>query len=125
MSNKDEPGCTWCAKIIAYAKQNPIKFTALASFLILGAIPIFAFLGYSATAVIISCIVAIVVDLFIISIGAIGLSFVLFFVTCMTVCATSVFAGFYFTYRIATGTINGFRLDKKSTWPSTMPGSPE
>lgn len=124
--SKDESRCEWYAKIIAYAKKNPIKFVSLASFLVLGAIPVVAFLGYSATAVIISCVVAIVVDLFVLSLGAIGLSFVLFFVTCITVCATSVFAGFYFTYRIATGTLQkGFRLNEKSTWPSSVPGSHE
>lgn len=115
LSDREWP---WLDKIIAYAKENPIKFVSFVSFLALGAIPIVTFLGYSAAAVIASCIVSIVVDLFIISIGAIGLSFVLFFVTCMTVCATSVFAGFYYTYRIASGAVsNGFRLSEKSTWP--------
>jgi arginine exporter protein ArgO len=110
---------------LEYAKENPVKFVAISSFLVLGAIPLVAFLGYSAVAVIASCIVAVIVDLFVISIGAIGLSFVLFVATCMTVCATSVFAGFYFTYRMASGAIKGgFRLDQKSTWPTTV-HSPE
>ena len=122
MSRSGKTDCEWWCKILDYAKENPIKFVSIVSFLALGAIPIVSFLGYSAAAVIVSCIVAVVIDLFIISIGAIGLSFVLFFVTCMAVCATSVFAGFYFTYRLASGAVNnGFRLSEKSTWPTTVP----
>lgn len=122
MSKRGKDDGEWWSKILDFARENPIKFVSIVSFLVLGGIPILSFLGYSAAAVIGSCIVAVVIDLFIISIGAIGLSFVLFFVTCMTVCATSVFAGFYFTYRLASGAVsNGFRLSEKSTWPTTVP----
>lgn len=109
-----------CDKVINYASENPIKFVSLGSFLTLGAVPLLAFLGYVATAVVVSVIGVILVDLFLIIIAAVGLGLVLCCVTCLSLCATSVFGASYLSFRAVQKMADvGFRLNKKSTWPST------
>ena len=109
----------FCDKMIDYAKDNPIKFVSLGSFISLGAIPLLAFLGYVATAIVVSLIGAIVVDLFLISVAAVGLGLVFCCVTCLSLCATSVFGAFYLSFKALRKTADvGFRLNKKSTWPT-------
>ncbi len=109
-----------CEMVMDFAKENPIKFVSLGTFITLGAVPLLAFLGYVATAVVASVIGAILVDLFLISLAAVGLGLVLCCVTCASLCATSVFGAFYLGFRAVKKTADvGFRLGKKSTWPST------
>ncbi len=111
----------FCDKMLNYARENPIKFVSVGSFVTLGAIPFLAFLGYVATAVVVSIVGVILLDLFVISLAAVGLGLVLCCVTCISFCATSVFGGFYLSFRAVRKTADniGFRLNKKSTWPST------
>lgn len=90
---------------MAYARDNPVKFAALSSFCTLGAIPLLAFLAYSVATIVASVVGAVVIELFLLAMGIMGLAFVLFFVTCISVCTTSVFAASYFTYRAANSTL--------------------
>lgn len=89
-------------RILKYAQDNPVKFVAMGSFTTLGGVPLLAFLAYSAATLVASVIGAVIMELFLLAVGITGLAFVLFFVTCMSVCATSVFAAAYFTYKMVT-----------------------
>ena len=91
-------------RISRFAAQNPIKFVALSTFLVLGGIPIIGFLAYAVATVIASLIGAIILELILLGIGITGLAFVLFFVTCITLCATSIFVSLYYSYQIASKT---------------------
>ena len=108
-----------------YAKQNPVKFFSISSFLGMGAIPVLGFLGFALTAVVGSIIGALVLDAFLISVAAVGLGVVLFFVACTTICCTSAFGLCYLGFCTVgctlrkTSEMAGFRLCQKSTWPST------
>lgn len=109
------------AKIVAYAQEKPVKFAALSSFSTLGAVPILAFLAYCVATIIASIVGAVVIELFFLAIGIMGLAFVMFFVTCISVCATSLFAAVYFTFKAANST---FRKSKDMrfrtpVWPFT------
>lgn len=112
--------------MLVYARDNPVKFVALGSFFTLGALPIMGFLAYSAATVIASVIGAVVIELFLLALGITGLAFVLFFVTCMSVCATSVFAAVYFTYKAVSSTIFKSRDLRFRTpvWPFTSTADP-
>ena len=122
-------GCSscsgWCKDICDYAKQNPVKFFTISSFLSLGAIPLLSFLGFALTAVIASFVGAVILDAFLISAAAVGLGFVLCFVGCASLCCTSLFGICYYSFGAVKCTVGkgckltGFRLCQKSTWPLT------
>lgn len=108
-------------KLVLYAKENPVKFVAVGSFCVLGAIPLLAFLAYGVSTLIATIVGAIIVELFLLAVGITGLAFILFFATCIAVCATSVFAAVYFSYRAASSTLSKTksRFVSTPTWPFT------
>lgn len=113
-------------RTMAYAKENPVKFAALSSFCTLGAVPLLAFLAYSVATIVASVVGAVVIELFFLSMGIMGLAFVMFFVTCISVCVTSVFAAAYFTFKAANTTFKKSRDMRFRTpvWPfSTTTGT--
>ena len=122
--SQQQKNCEWCSDIMAYARANPVKFFSISSFLTLGGIPIFAFLGWALAAVVASIVGAVLLDVFLISLAAVALVSVLCCVTCASLCATSVFGVCYLGVRAVgcavkkTGEV-GFRLNQKSTWPGT------
>ena len=83
-------------KLLKYATEHPLKFTALATFTTLGGVPIVTFLSYSVATIIASLIGAILLELFLLVIGLVALAFVLFFVSCVTVCVTAVTIALYY-----------------------------
>lgn len=112
--------------MLVYARDNPVKFVALGSFTTLGAIPVMGFLAYGVATLIASVIGAVVIELFLLAVGITGLAFVLFFVTCLSVCATSVFAAAYFTYKTVTSTVckNRDLRFRTPVWPFTSSADP-
>lgn len=90
--------------MVGYAQENPVKFAALSSFCTLGTVPLLAFLAYSVATIVASVVGAVVIEFFLLGVGIMGLAFVLFFVTCASVCATSVFTAIYFTHKVVTST---------------------
>ena len=97
--------------IMKYASEHPVKFTALATFTVLGGIPIMTFLAYSVATIIASLIGAVVLELFLLVVGVTALAFVLFFVSCVTVCVTSAFMALYYGFVVANCT---WKLRKSS-----------
>lgn len=106
-------------KVKMYASENPVKFAALSSFSTLGAIPLLAFLAYTVATLVASVIGAVVIELFLLAMGIMALAFVLFFVTCISVCVTSVFASVYFSYKAVTSAVFKSRDIRfpTSAWP--------
>ena len=105
--------------MVGYAQENPVKFAALSSFCTLATVPLLAFLAYTVATIVASVIGAVVIELFLLGMGILGLAFVLFFVTCASVCATSIFTAFYLTYKAATSTFRKGRDMRFRTpvWP--------
>lgn len=120
-------------RLTKYAGDNPVKFVALSSFCSLGAIPLLAFVAYGVATVIASLIGAVVMELFLLAVGITGLAFVLFFVTCISVCATSIFGAVYLTYRAAASTLHRgkdfrYNFSRTPVWPfssTTDPNEPQ
>ena len=107
-------------KLTRYASDNPVKFVAMGSFFAFGALPLLVFVAYGIATLIASLIGAVVIELFLLAIGITGLAFALFFVTCLSVCATSIFAAAYFMYRIVlTNFGKGRNLRLAHLWPSS------
>ena len=106
-------------RLTRYADANPVKFVAMGSFLSLGAVPLVVFVAYAIATLIASLIGAVVIELFLLAIGITGLAFVLFFVTCLSVCATSVFAAGYFTYKTVLSSFGVKKADMSflRVWP--------
>ena len=105
MSKSSDDAGDLLTKIIEFAKENPVKFVMIASFLSMAAIPLTTFVGYIFTVVTASVVGGILLDAFIISLGAIGLGFVLCFVACFSMCCTSMFGAFYFGFQVTKGTL--------------------
>lgn len=101
-------------KLTRFAISNPIKFMALATFTVLGGVPIAGFMAYAVATIIASLIGAIVLELVLLGIGITALAFILFFVTCITVCVTSVFVSLYYSYQVANNTWSR----RPFSWPS-------
>lgn len=114
-------------RMMSCAKENPVKFVALASFCTLGAVPLLAFLAYSVATIVASVVGAVVIELFFLSVGIMGLAFVMFFVTCISVCVTSIFAAAYFTFKAANSTFKKSKEIRFRTpvWPFSTPGTAE
>ena len=107
------------SRSVDYAYSNPVKFAALCSFCTLGAVPVLAFLVYSVATLIAIVVGALVLELFLLAVGIMGLAFILFFVTCISGCTTSVFAAAYLAYKAANST---FKMSKDTrfrtpVWP--------
>ncbi len=96
-------------QVSSYAKKKPVHFVAVSSFCVLSAIPLLGFGAYVITTLIASLIGVIVVELFILAVGLTGLAFVIFFVACISLCATSVFAAVYFSFCAASCTLHRSR----------------
>lgn len=88
-------------KVLKYASEHPMKFTALATFTTLGGVPIITFLAYSVATIIASLIGAIILELFLLVVGIAALAFVLVFVSCATVCVTSLAMALYYVLAAA------------------------
>lgn len=92
-------------KMSKYAIDRPVKFVGLATFAVLGGIPMAVFAAYAIATVIASVIGALIVEIVLLGIGITGLAFILFFVTCITVGVVSVFTAVYYSYSVATNSI--------------------
>ncbi len=102
------------------ASDRPIQFVALTSFLVLGVVPIGAFLAYAVATILASVIGVVCFELFLLAIGATGLIVALGVVVCVSGGVVSVFAALYYSYRFAVGTVKIAR----NPWPlsgSTTP----
>lgn len=118
-----------CDKIVAYARDKPVKFVCLASFCVLAAVPLLGFLAYAVTAIISSIIGAAIFGIFFVSVGVVGLAFVLVCVACISMCATSIFGAIYVVFCAASCTLDktkefGSRLCEKQP-TSSMPKWPD
>ena len=107
--------------LVTYGGENPFKLFALVSFSVLGAIPVLVFSAYVIATLVAILIGAVVVELLLLGAGITCLAFVLFFVTCITLCVTSVFGAVLLSYRVASNTLGSsrlpFRLTRRSAWP--------
>lgn len=92
--------------IFKYAMEQPIKFTALLTFIVLGGIPVTTFVSYSAVTLVISLVGAVLVELFLLLIGVTALVFVLVFVGCFTVCVTAIVSAIYYGFVATNKTLN-------------------
>ncbi len=113
-------------KLMRYANDNPVKFVAMSSFFTLGAVPLMMFVAYGIATLIASLVGAVVIELFLLAIGITGLVFVLFFIMCLSVCATSIFAAVYFTYKTV---LSNFGKNKSTriipcVWPLSSTTDP-
>lgn len=102
-------------KLMKYAADNPVKFVALCSFFTLGAVPLMVFLAYAIATLVASLVGAVVVELFLLAVGITGLAIVLFFVTCLSLCATAIFTAAYFIYTTVSGKSRNMRFSYM--WP--------
>lgn len=109
-------------KMTDMAKDRPIQFVALTSFLIIGGVPIASFLAYAIATVIASVIGVILFELFLLAVGATGLVVTLSFVACASGAIVSLFAAVYYTYRIAVGTVKKAKRCR-THWP--LSGTPD
>ncbi len=105
-------------KMAQMASDRPVQFVALTSFLVLGGVPIAAFLGYAVATLLASVIGVVFLELFLLAIGITGLAIVLSFVVCVSGGLVSVFAALYYSYQFAVGTV------KKVRNPRPFPASP-
>ena len=101
---------------LTYGAVNPFKAFALVSFSVLGAIPVLVFVAYFVATLVAVVIGSVVVELFLLGVGITCLAFVLFFVTCITLCISSMFGALYFSYKVASSTLSSgirFRLSRR------------
>ena len=106
-------------KMMKYATEHPLKFVALATFTTLGGVPVITFLAYSVATIIASLIGAIILELFLLVVGITALAFILVFVTCATVCVTSIAMAFYYVLVAANCS---WKLRKsRQSWSSSSP----
>ncbi len=106
-------------KMLKYASEHPMKFTALATFTTLGGLPVLTFLAYSVATIIASLIGAVVLELFLLVVGIAALTFVLVFVSCATVCVTSLAMALYYVFVAAS---SSWKLTKsRHSWSSSSP----
>ena len=107
------------SKIVQYALQNPIKFVALLSLAVTGAVPVVAFLLYVAGTVVCTVVAAVVLDLALLALGVFGLALALCFVCCISGGVVGLFSLVYFGYRAAVGGLNRARANLT---PATVGG---
>ncbi len=105
----------------SYGAANPLKMFAFLSFSVLGAIPVLAFAAYAVATLVAIVIGSVVVELFLLVAGIICLAFILFFVTCITLCVTSVFGALVMSYRLASSILGSNRFpftlsQQRSAW---------
>lgn len=91
-------------KVTGFAIANPVKFVALSMFSLLGGLPIAGFLIYAVATVIASLVGAVILELILLAVGITALAFILFSVSCITICVTSVFVAMYYSYQVVSGT---------------------
>ena len=108
------------SKITSFALLNPIKFVALLTLLVTGAVPVVAFLLYAAGTIVCTIIAAIVLDLTLLAFGVFGLAVALCFAGCITGGVAALFSVVYFGYRAAVESIS--RAKARLT-PSTVTSS--
>lgn len=108
------------SKVVRFAQQNPIKFVALLSLLVTGALPVGAFLLYATGTVVCTVVAAIVLDLALLAFGVFGLALALCVVGCITGGVAGLFSVVYFSYKAAVGSLN---KAKARLTPSTIASS--
>jgi hypothetical protein len=108
------------SKIILFAQQSPIKFVALVTLLVTGAVPVGAFLLYAAGTVACTIIAAVVLDLSLLVFGVFCLALALCFAGCITGGVAGLFAVVYVAYRAA---VESFKGAKARLTPSTVTSS--
>lgn len=106
-------------KMMKYATEHPLKFVALATFTTLGGVPVITFLAYSVATIIASLIGAVILELFLLVVGITALAFVLVFVSCATVCVTSLAMAFY--YVLAAANCSWKLRKSRHSWSSSSP----
>ena len=119
--------CNQVNSITQYAAQNPVKFVAIASLVVTGAVPVGAFFLYAVGTVLCTLIAAIVLDLTLLAFGVFGLLLALCFVGCISGGVVGLFSLVYFAYRAAVGSLNHARtrLTPQSSPPSPSPDDEE
>ena len=109
-------------KMLHFAARNPIKFVALASVAVTGAIPVVCFLLYAVGTVLCTLIAAVVLDVALLAVGVFGLAVALCFVGCFSACAAGIFSVLFLGYQTAKG---GWSKARSSLAPCTVtPSSP-
>ena len=118
----DESDSSRLSKIIHFAQSSPIKFVALLTLLVTGAVPVGAFLLYAAGTIVCTLIAAVVLDLSLLAFGVFVLALALCFAGCITGGVAGLFTVFYFTYRAAVCSLKNARArltPSTDTSPST------
>ena len=106
--------------LTSYAMQSPVKFVALATLALTGAVPVGVFLLYAAGTVVGTAIAALVLDLALLTFGVFGLAVGLCFAACISCGVAGVFSAAYFGYRAAVGSLKRARTRLS---PSTVAAS--
>ena len=119
-ASPDETRSRTLGEAVQYALQNPVKFVALATLIVTGAVPLGAFVLYAAGTVVCTAIAAIVLDLALLTFGAFGLALALCFALCISGGVAGLFSVVYFGYRAALGSVNQARARLA---PSTVASS--
>ena len=120
-SDETRRGVTLSAAV-QYALHNPVKFVALASLVVTGAVPLGVFLLYAAGTVVCTVVAAIVLDLALLTFGVFGLVLALCFALCISGCVAGLFSVVYLGYKAAVGSVNQARtrLTPSTLAPSSL-----
>ena len=100
-SSADESDSSRLSKLIHFAQNSPIKFVALLTLLVTGAVPVGAFLLYAAGTVVCTVLAAVILDLCLLVFGVFGLALALCFAGCISAGVAGLFAMVYFAYTVA------------------------
>ena len=88
-------------KMLQFASHNPVKFVALVSVAVTGAIPVVCFLLYAVGTVLCTLVAAVVLDIALLSVGVFGLALALCFAGCFAACVAGVFSVVFLGYKTA------------------------
>lgn len=108
------------APAVDYAFRNPVKFVALATLVLTGAVPVGVFLVYAAGTVACTVVAAVVLDFALLTLGVFVLAVALCFALCISGGVAGLFSVVYFGYRAALGSVNQARTRLA---PSTVAAS--
>ena len=122
-SSADESDSSRLSKLIHFAQNSPIKFVALLTLLVTGAVPVGAFLLYAAGTIVCTVIAAVVLDLSLLVFGVFGLALALCFAGCITAGVAGLFAVVYFAYTVAVGSLKSARARLTPSNDTSTPGT--
>ena len=114
--------------VARYALRNPVKFVALATLTVTGAVPLGVFLLYAGATVVCTVVAAIALDLALLTLGVFLLAVALCFALCISGGVAGLFSVVYFACRIAAGGVNQARrtrLVPSTVAPSSSEGDGE